>query len=100
MIFPIGGDLFIWCSRSVVSGVKRAPVRARFLRNNFHNLPVPMHNARCSCKRLCVRSASFWEVKQEQGEELIAAAEDNAGAGLQIELGGEPIYAAQEQTSP
>ncbi len=41
-----------------------------------------------------------WEVKKEQGEELIAAAEDNDGAGLQIELGGEPIYAAQEQTSP
>jgi RND superfamily putative drug exporter len=41
-----------------------------------------------------------WEVKKEQGEELITAAEDNDGAGLQIELGGEPIYAAQEQTSP
>jgi RND superfamily putative drug exporter len=41
-----------------------------------------------------------WEVKKEQGEELIAAAEDNDGAGLRIELGGEPIYAAQEQTSP
>jgi putative drug exporter of the RND superfamily len=41
-----------------------------------------------------------WEVKKKQGEELIAAAEDNDGAGLQIKLGGEPIYAAQEQTSP
>jgi RND superfamily putative drug exporter len=41
-----------------------------------------------------------WEVKKEQGEELIAAAEGSSGAGLQIELGGEPIYAAQEQTSP
>jgi RND superfamily putative drug exporter len=41
-----------------------------------------------------------WEVKKEQGEELIAAAEDNDGSGLRIELGGEPIYAAQEQTSP
>jgi RND superfamily putative drug exporter len=41
-----------------------------------------------------------WEVKKEQGEELIAAAEDNDGAGVRIELGGEPIYAAQEQTSP
>src|SRR4051794_33306332 len=41
-----------------------------------------------------------WEVKKKQGEDLIAAAEDNDGAGLQIELGGEPIYAAQEQTSP
>jgi RND superfamily putative drug exporter len=41
-----------------------------------------------------------WEIKKEQGEELITAAEDNDGAGLQIELGGEPIYIAQEQTSP
>jgi putative drug exporter of the RND superfamily len=41
-----------------------------------------------------------WEVKKKQGEELIAAAEDNSGAGLEIKLGGEPIYTAQEQTSP
>jgi putative drug exporter of the RND superfamily len=41
-----------------------------------------------------------WEIKKEQGEELIAAAQDNDGAGLQIELGGEAIYTAQEQTSP
>jgi len=41
-----------------------------------------------------------WEIKKEQGEELIAAAEGNDGAGLKIELGGEPIYIAQEQTSP
>ena len=41
-----------------------------------------------------------WEVKKKQGEELIAAAQDNDGSGLQIELGGEPIYTAQEQTSP
>jgi putative drug exporter of the RND superfamily len=41
-----------------------------------------------------------WEVKKKQGEELIAAAEGNDGSGLQIELGGEPIYTAQEQTSP
>jgi putative drug exporter of the RND superfamily len=41
-----------------------------------------------------------WQVKKEQGEELIAAAEDNSGGGLEIKLGGEPIYTAQEQTSP
>ena len=41
-----------------------------------------------------------WEIKKQQGEELIAAAENHDGAGLQIELGGEPIYIAQEQTSP
>jgi RND superfamily putative drug exporter len=41
-----------------------------------------------------------WEVKKEQGEALIDAAEANSGGGLAIELGGEPIYTAQEQTSP
>src|SRR5215218_2009500 len=41
-----------------------------------------------------------WSVKKEQGEELIAAAEDNSGAGLEIKLGGEPIYTAQESSSP
>ena len=41
-----------------------------------------------------------WEVEKEQGEELIAAAEDNSGDGLVIKLGGDPIYQAQETTSP
>ena len=41
-----------------------------------------------------------WEVEKKQGEELIAAAEEHSGDGLEIKLGGEPIYAAQEQTSP
>jgi RND superfamily putative drug exporter len=41
-----------------------------------------------------------WEVEKEDGEKLIAAAEENSGDGLQIKLGGDPIYAAQEQSSP
>jgi putative drug exporter of the RND superfamily len=41
-----------------------------------------------------------WEVEKEDGEKLIAAAERNSGDGLQIKLGGDPIYAAQEQSSP
>jgi RND superfamily putative drug exporter len=41
-----------------------------------------------------------WEVPKEDGEKLIAAAEDNSGDGLQIKLGGDPIYAAQEASSP
>jgi RND superfamily putative drug exporter len=41
-----------------------------------------------------------WEVKKKQGEQLIAAAEGNSGAGLEIKLGGEPIYTAEGQTSP
>ena len=41
-----------------------------------------------------------WDVPKESGEKLIAAAEQNSGDGLQIKLGGDPIYAAQETTSP
>ncbi len=41
-----------------------------------------------------------WDVPKEDGEDLIAAAEGNSGDGLQIKLGGDPIYAAQDQTSP
>lgn len=41
-----------------------------------------------------------WEVEKEQGEELLAAAEAHSGDGLEIKLGGDPIYQAQEQSSP
>ena len=41
-----------------------------------------------------------WEVTKEDGEQLIAAAEDNSGDGLEIKLGGDPIYAAQERSEP
>jgi putative drug exporter of the RND superfamily len=41
-----------------------------------------------------------WDVPKEDGEKLIAAAEDNSGDGLEIKLGGDPIYQAQESTSP
>src|SRR5829696_5650140 len=41
-----------------------------------------------------------WEVEKKQGEDLIAAAEENSGDGLEIKLGGDPIYQAQETTSP
>src|ERR671925_49114 len=41
-----------------------------------------------------------WEVPKEDGEKLIDAAEGNSGGGLEIKLGGDPIYAAQEGASP
>ena len=37
---------------------------------------------------------------KEDGEKLIDAAEANSGDGLEIKLGGDPIYRAQEATSP
>ncbi|HSD78255.1 MAG TPA: MMPL family transporter, partial [Solirubrobacteraceae bacterium] len=41
-----------------------------------------------------------WDVPKADGEKLIAAAEENSRDGLQIKLGGDPIYGAQETTSP
>ena len=41
-----------------------------------------------------------WDVPKEDGEKLIAAADENSGGGLVIKLGGDPIYAAQSQSSP
>src|SRR5215203_2516606 len=41
-----------------------------------------------------------WEVPKEDGEKLVAAAEDNSGGGLEIKLGGDPIYRTQEGGSP
>jgi RND superfamily putative drug exporter len=41
-----------------------------------------------------------WEVPKADGKKLIDAAEANDGGGLQIKLGGDPIYAAQSQSSP
>src|SRR5215208_125279 len=41
-----------------------------------------------------------WEMKKEQGEQLIDAAESNDGNGLEIKLGGDPIYSVQSQSSP
>jgi putative drug exporter of the RND superfamily len=41
-----------------------------------------------------------WEVPKESGEKLIAAADGNSANALEIKLGGDPIYAAQSQSSP
>jgi RND superfamily putative drug exporter len=41
-----------------------------------------------------------WEFKDDDAEKLIEAAEANSGGGLQIKLGGDPIYSAQSQSSP
>ncbi|HYZ28350.1 MAG TPA: MMPL family transporter [Thermoleophilaceae bacterium] len=41
-----------------------------------------------------------WDFQKADGKKLIDAAERNSGAGLEIQLGGDPIYAAQSQSSP
>ncbi len=41
-----------------------------------------------------------WEMTKEDGEQLVDAAEKNSGGGVEIKLGGDPIYRAQEGASP
>jgi RND superfamily putative drug exporter len=45
-------------------------------------------------------TVASWDVPKEDGEKLIEAAEEHSGGGLEIKLGGDPIYAAQEAASP
>ncbi len=40
-----------------------------------------------------------WEVPKEDGEKLVEAAEASSAGGLEIQLGGDPIYRAQEGES-
>jgi RND superfamily putative drug exporter len=41
-----------------------------------------------------------WDMTKDQGKQLINAADDNSDNGTEIKLGGDPIYAAQSQSSP
>jgi RND superfamily putative drug exporter len=41
-----------------------------------------------------------WDFTKDQGKQLIDAAEGNDGNGVELKLGGDPIYAAQSQSSP
>jgi RND superfamily putative drug exporter len=45
-------------------------------------------------------TAPGWDFTKDQGKQLIKAAEANDGNGVEIKLGGDPIYAAQSQSSP
>jgi RND superfamily putative drug exporter len=41
-----------------------------------------------------------WDFKDDDARKIVDAADDNEGNGLQIELGGDPIYSVQSQSSP
>jgi len=45
-------------------------------------------------------TAPGWDFTKSQGKQLIDAANRNSGGGLEIKLGGDPIYAAQGSSSP
>ncbi len=45
-------------------------------------------------------TAKAWDVPKKDGEQLISAANKNSGDGLDIKLGGDPIYQAQGSSSP
>jgi putative drug exporter of the RND superfamily len=41
-----------------------------------------------------------WDFEDDDARKIVSAAEDNSGNGLEIELGGDPIYSVQSQSSP
>jgi RND superfamily putative drug exporter len=41
-----------------------------------------------------------WDFKDDDARKIVNAAEDSSGNGLDIELGGDPIYSVQSQSSP
>jgi RND superfamily putative drug exporter len=41
-----------------------------------------------------------WDFEDDDAREIVNAAEDNDGNGLEIKLGGDPIYSVQSQSSP
>jgi RND superfamily putative drug exporter len=41
-----------------------------------------------------------WDFKDDDARKIVNAAEKNSGNGLEIELGGDPIYSVQSQSSP
>jgi putative drug exporter of the RND superfamily len=41
-----------------------------------------------------------WDFKDDDARKIVDAADANQGDGLQIELGGDPIYSVQSQSSP
>jgi putative drug exporter of the RND superfamily len=41
-----------------------------------------------------------WDFKDDDARKIVNAAEDNDGNGLEIKLGGDPIYSVQSQSSP
>ena len=93
------------------SGGANTPAAKRQLNSFFQQAEKVDHIAPHTPVRLSPRNGDIaastlpmtvpgWDFTKEQGEQLIKAADDNSGNGLEIKLGGDPIYAAQGSTSP
>jgi RND superfamily putative drug exporter len=93
------------------SGGANTPAVKRQLNSFFQQAEKVDHIAPHTPVRLSPRNGDIaastlpmtvpgWDFTKEQGEQLIKAADDNSGNGLEIKLGGDPIYAAQGSTSP
>ncbi len=65
-----------------------------------HVTPLRISEDRTIVSTTMPLTAPGWEIEKDDGEKLVSAAEGNSGNGLEIELGGDPIYRAQEGASP
>src|SRR3954451_18855029 len=75
-------------------------VQAEKVEHTSAHTPIPLSQDRQIASTTLPMTVPGWEVTKHQGTQLINAAEDNDGNGLEIRLGGDPIYAAQSQSSP
>ena len=87
-------------SRAAKEGVDAFLAEAEQIEHVSRHTPIRISDEGTIGSTTLPLTVPGWDVEKEQGEELIAAAEENSGDGLEIKLGGDPIYVAQEQSSP
>jgi len=64
-----------------------------------HVTPIRISDDRQIVSTTMPLTVPGWEVEKEDGEKLVDAAEATSGDGLEVALGGDPIYRAQEGES-
>jgi putative drug exporter of the RND superfamily len=92
---PAGAD-----SPSAEAGVEAFLAEAKQIEHVAEETPIRISEEGTIGATTLPLTIPGWEVEKEDGERLVAAAEENSRDGLEIKLGGDPIYRAQEGTSP
>ncbi len=86
-------------SPAAKAGVERFLVEAEGIPHVERRAPIRVSEDGMIATTTLPLTIPGWEVPKEDGEKLVAAAEGNSGGGLEIQLGGDPIYRAQEGES-
>ncbi len=87
-------------SPSATKGVNAFLVEAEKVDHVAPHTPIRVSEDRKIGSTTLPLTVPGWEFKDADAEKLIDAAEANDGDGVEIRLGGDPIYSAQSQSSP